>query len=672
MPESIQENKLEDKKLKTSPNNEKELLNYILDTWEISNNSRIQWKLDKEEGLKLYYGIKAKKDFPFENCANLHVPLVRTIADTLHSNIMGSIAEAKPVSTIPVGPEDAAKSRKIEKLLNWQFTTQVDYTDMVDKIVQSCLVYDHAAVKIRYVVEHDKNKKLYDGLKVDVLPVERFLFPPDALDDDVEKFDYCIQEIPLTKSDLKKRMNGGMYNKINLEDIPNSGLSQTQIGKETKSLLENIREIQSGLISDVISSKRGYLTVLEWYGNYDLDGDGIDELLMVSVLLETKQVLRVVNWNFPKPFVMIRAIPILDKPVGESVADLLGRINNELNTIHNQRVDAVTFQNIPFFFFDPMSGFNPNNLHLVPGLGIPTNGPPSQAVYFPTLNMSRPEMYKEEELLFLMAERQLGAGANTQGILNPKRISATEINIIDRRAGIRFLTIFNRIKKGLKKLFNLALILDKEKLPPETQVRITGIGAATHLFDTLKREDIQANVDIIINGNSIVDEQAEKQEQMQVYQIGLLNPLVQRDTNALYELTRDTFSKLGVQRVDAYLRRPEDSIPKSPDEEHNLFLQEEEVRPVISENVQYHLEQHAAFINSENFKLLSRKGQLLAIRHYSETERMRVILEQLEKINQINQINSMMLKTAVTGEMPEEVTGRPPQNEPRTNRIPTK
>src|SRR3990167_6960504 len=83
--------------------------------YDSANAARQKWLQDKEDGLKLYWGIRKSKDFPFKNCANLHVPLIRTIADTLHSNIMGSIDTEKPISIMPVGPEDVPKARRVEK-----------------------------------------------------------------------------------------------------------------------------------------------------------------------------------------------------------------------------------------------------------------------------------------------------------------------------------------------------------------------------------------------------------------------------------------------------------------------------------------------------------------------------------------------------------------------------
>src|SRR3990167_10692504 len=149
--DELAENKQEKSaRIKLNPDQEKKLLAHIQIAWEQADGARVEWLKDKQEGLSLYWGLRRAKDFPFKNCANLHVPLIRTMAETLHSNIMGSIDTDKPATISPVGPEDAPKARKAQKLINWQFTTQVDWHQLVDNIVQSSLIYGLAPVKVRY------------------------------------------------------------------------------------------------------------------------------------------------------------------------------------------------------------------------------------------------------------------------------------------------------------------------------------------------------------------------------------------------------------------------------------------------------------------------------------------------------------------------------------------
>lgn len=622
-----------------------ELMKQVELQWQISNAARVKWMNDRQEGLQLYWGIRRPKDFPFRNAANVHIPLIRTIMDTLHANIMGSVDIDNPARIIPVGQEDVAKARKIEKLLNWQFQTQIDYGDLVDKSVHSALLYGIAPLKLRYVIEKEDGKKTYDGLKWEILPPERFMIPPDASDSNVNDMDYIIHEVTMSKSDLKKRMMSGRYVRLSDEELNRTGENVTRHRREWDDFFESIRSIYSGIESiNITTPEKRYATVFEWYGNYDYNNDGIEEPIMCSVLKDHRRLLRAVKWNRKRPFVLIDFSYILNRAHGESVPEILKILNQELNTLHDLNIDALTLANMPYFFFDPVAGYTPDDIRLAPGVGIPTNGPPQQAIYFPQMNTKFNEMSRAEQDLVSYGERMLGAGANVQGIMQPKRITATEIQTIDRRSGIRFLTLFNRIRKGLEQVFRLALEYDKEYMPKELQVRITGINDDKPVFDTFKRSDLEAEVDIIVNGNSVLDQQADTQEMAQLYQVGMQNPLIQRSETAMYELTRDLFKKLGAKRIDAYLHKPKDQLPVAPEVENNLFMQEEDSTPHLAENVQEHLKSHAELINSDNFKLLSKKGQMLLVKHYQATMRMQAALQQQQLVQQGQQVNAELMQ----------------------------
>src|SRR3990167_5022023 len=421
---------------------ENSLIKKVLNDYETANSQRTEWLKKKARGLELYWGVRdQEKTFPFKNCADVKVPLIRTLKETLHSNVWASFDIDEPFNVLPVGLEDVEKARKVRKFINWQFTNEIDFQEVLDGVLDHSLVYGHAVLKTSYLKEVRMRKtegpegvqeatpeSVFDGIKVDLINPEDFLFPPYACHNNVQELDYVIHEIPMTSSDIRRRMASGQYRQVKL-DKPRSGAgaySPNDISiQDVKNRHVGIYAFDTGPDSRMSENKHHH--VIEWYGFYDIDDDGIEENIMVTMLKDSRQILRMVVWDINRPFVVIRFSPLTNSPWGESVADLLGQINEELNTLHNQRVDAVTLNNIPYGFYDPLSGFDPENIQLVPGLMIPTNGPPSNAVHFPVHNAIRPEMYREEEMLAAYAERLIGAGANIQGTENSSTISATEV-----------------------------------------------------------------------------------------------------------------------------------------------------------------------------------------------------------------------------------------------------
>ena len=380
---------------------------------------------------------------------------------------------------------------------------------------------------------------------------------------------------------------------------------------------------------------------------------------MVAMLLDSRKILRMVSWDISRPFRLIRFSPIFNTPFGESVPDLLGRLNEELNTLHNQRVDAVTINNIPFGFFDPASGFDPEKMEMAPGVFYPTNGRPSDAVYFPPSQPVKPEMYREEELLLTYAERLLGAGANVQGGAQPRRTSATEIATIDRRTGIRFFTIFKRIQEGLEEVGKLVLELDQKFMPPIKQIRVMGANdyplfERRVTFDSIQKDEMQGKFDVVAVGESLADQEANKQEQLAIYQLGTSNPLIAMDPESLYELTKDTLMALGDKNIGAHLKKPQVSVPQNPEDEHNRMAQGERVDPVQGENYDYHLAKHGEFINSPQFLLIPEGAQIEVMRHYQNTIRVKQLHMQLLQLQQ----QQMMVQSKAQQEQQESSLDR--------------
>lgn len=619
----------EEKRTQISDEKRIALCSQVLLDYENANNEIESWKSKKAEGLRLLLDLLPEKNRPFKNCANLNVPLIRTVLETLHSNIINSFDYDLPVEAVPVGPEDVARARKINRFLNWQFTNEIPAFELYDKLASTILTYGHAVAKIRYIRQENEGEVLFDGVRIDVPNVEDVLFPHDAPTANVDEMDFIIHRIYMSRSDINERIKSGTFENVKLPEKLTDDRVPDTLDYERKRYLN---------LSNLFRGQRENMPeVLEWHGYYDLNDDGINEKLVVTVLKQTKQILKIRQWKGSRPFEILRVSPIVNSPWGESVSDLLMHINQELNTLHNQRVDAVSITNMPFGFYDPLSGV-PTVLDLEPGKLYPVNGAPNNAVYFPTMSVVRPEMYREEELLFSYAERLLGAGANVQGITNQRRTSATEIATVDRRAGVRFFTLFMRFREGIGRIAKKVFELDQKHFPPEKQVRIMGVQDApfigkTHFpFEKFTDEQMQGKVDIVIRGRSVLDVQAEKQEKLQVYQLALLNPIVQTDPMNVYNLTVDTLQALGVKNIDRYLKPPAQGVPKTPEEEHNLVAQGEEIEINLLDDFTNHLDKHSKFLASEQFKMLPKQYQTSMYKHYAQTVKVKQILDEQEEL----------------------------------------
>jgi hypothetical protein len=139
--------------------------------------------------------------------------------------------------------------------------------------------------------------------------------------------------------------------------------------------------------------------------------DGIDEELVAWVEDRSKRVIRVtylerVGPGGKRPFVLKKFIPQL-VPMEKALGEILYGLNNELDYIHNQRLDYGTIQNLPFFFYRASSGLNPVQLKLGPGMGVPVDDPQGD-VNFPRVSGGTGYGFQEEAQVTRYAENASG------------------------------------------------------------------------------------------------------------------------------------------------------------------------------------------------------------------------------------------------------------------------
>ena len=75
------------------------LLNFLQESVQSSVDSRSDWQQGLETWYKQYKGILKSKNFPWEGCSNLHIPITGIIIDTLVSRMINPIFGTQPFVT---------------------------------------------------------------------------------------------------------------------------------------------------------------------------------------------------------------------------------------------------------------------------------------------------------------------------------------------------------------------------------------------------------------------------------------------------------------------------------------------------------------------------------------------------------------------------------------------
>ena len=151
--------------------NQDEVAEYIHREVDDALSLRTTWQADLEKWYKSYRGIVDTKDFPWEGCSNLWVPITATIIDTMLARLTNPIFSVKPFVTVkgasapkrkagddldagnPAGAKqeglsDYEKARDIEHMLHFVLNKRIDIYPIVLDWLKDALIYGRGTIKI--------------------------------------------------------------------------------------------------------------------------------------------------------------------------------------------------------------------------------------------------------------------------------------------------------------------------------------------------------------------------------------------------------------------------------------------------------------------------------------------------------------------------------------------
>lgn len=116
-----------------------QVLDDFAEDWEGSSERRRQIEMD----TRIFTGNLPAKDFPFQNCANAHVPIMLTNIQRLQCRIESEVFGdwTSVAAVVPVGPGDEDVAEILTQHLTWQLREQIpDFERQCKRGVQMYLV----------------------------------------------------------------------------------------------------------------------------------------------------------------------------------------------------------------------------------------------------------------------------------------------------------------------------------------------------------------------------------------------------------------------------------------------------------------------------------------------------------------------------------------------------
>ena len=541
-----------------------------------------------------------------------------------------------------------------------------------------------AAIEIK--VLETQLQVLVDREEVTEVPSVELLDPVDVIaparsGQDIQKIPWVQHRLWLFEEDLRRKAKSGRFDAKAVEDLLRESAPEGEDVLSDASGIRRSRDETEGVDGQGESSVTAeQYEILEDYRRYDVDDDGLLEEVVVWISPKLRN--RLLGWDYldnvyahgKRPLIVGRYFPIPFRFYGLSFPEIVRNIQEEINTIHNQRVDFGTLQNLPWYFYRSSSMQAPVPMEIRPGLGIPLENPATD-VLVPHFQGSSAFGQAEEALLYQYFERLTGLTDLALG-RQPNRVGATRtatgVASLLSEAGLRFKTSMSAFQRFWMEVFSHILALDQQYLPPGKEFRVTG--KYPERIRIADRNEISGRYDIRLAATTEVLNREIMREDSATILTTLANPAwVQAGLvgiRGVDRVLRDFLRAYG-KDPDFYLETPANEVVRSPDEELAILVSGGDIRPNPAEDSQSHLARHQEQLrNPEILQVISEEQVSKLRKHVISTTQMAQALSMAMSLQSKGPVAGPQARNALIGQVaPQRPTANtslpgPSQGEP--------
>lgn len=433
---------------------EDRLRNYLFDELTRAESER-QGHIDglKEE-IDAYEALPARgKATPWEGAASITVPVIASMVDAtfprLHSTVFGATTV---ISVEELLGEFAHHVKAWEDGLNWSMNNELEIASVANDWILETVIHGTGIVKLGWErVEREVLRYNDDGdmteKQLEVLinqPVlrhvsqEDFYVPYTA--NSIPRAPWCGERLRELWGDIKIKEESGLYK--NIEALQNS----TEIDSPE---YEHHREG----IEDRVPEWNDEYEIFELWVDFDLEGDGLPQPLLVNYHWKSNTLLRVQAHPYnhgKKPYFKIVYFPRHDRFYGVGLARQLLPIQEEITAIHRQRLDNGTVANSRMWKVVSGSRADQSFEGVAPGLKIKVDSL-DEIDALPIGDVS-PSSFENENMALRYAQQRSGISDFMMGTDVGQaggRQTATQIVTMLQEARTRFNWTLDQIRAAL-------------------------------------------------------------------------------------------------------------------------------------------------------------------------------------------------------------------------------
>lgn len=436
--------------------------------------SRECWERDLEEWTKLAMQVREPKTWPWRDASNVKYPILSTAAMQFAARAYPSLVpqDGKIVKSVVVGKdptgEKLEKANRVSTYMSWQLLHDMDdWEEDMDKLLIMLPIVGTVFKKTYFDKATEKIKSCM------VLPKNLVV---DNWATSIESAERVSEVLQMTPRVLKERQNQEIFLDVDL------GTPTTP----DKLLQGNTKPYAK------IDETTPY-TLIEQHTYLDLDDDGYAEPYIVTFHLETGTILRIVarfdgeNVIRGKDDKVVKITPtqyytkfsFVPNPDGSfysiGFGMLLGPLNESVNTLINQLIDAGTISNLQSGFIGKGLRIKSGDTAFRPGEWKPVNATGDdlrkQIVPLPAKDPSS-VLFQLMTALTTSAKELASVAEIFVGKMPGQNTPATTTMASIEQGMKVFTAVYKRIYRSLQAEFYKIYELDGKYVDPDTYVRV--------------------------------------------------------------------------------------------------------------------------------------------------------------------------------------------------------
>ena len=595
----------------------KKIVKYFSDCVEECKRQRIGIIENKKRAIMNYEGIK-EGNGPWAGSSNVSTMITTIAADLMQSKLFPMVWNPDLLHFVGREKHDDMVAENNKVLMQWALTK--DMEDTQDKAYEGLwrlVVEGGIQVKvswevyypfvtraipekvdsrgeIQYKIQYDQVKR--ERPRWDFKDLDRVYFPVNA--GNVREAEYIIEEAYFTYPQILEMKEKGLlapdFDVTVLKQKLDQMLDPKSI-QETRNQALGVTQYVDRVDSYPIKTYEGCI-------KYDINDDRLrEECIFITFpdleLYASGKPLHCVSKIGARPWVIKGFLGRPNTMLGKGVPEIVYHLHNEMDAIHNQRIDAGNMVIAPFFFYRPASGFEPKNIAVRPATGIPVDDP-KRDVFFPDYNAGRLSVsFQEEQLIMQLIQMVTNVSDPMLGRELANRPTARGTLAVISQSDQRFTPLAMRVVKVFSDLITKTRRMYEENLDPSIAQRVLGTSGKQHWL-RLSPEMIAGDYDAYMDVDLSTQNQAlESQVDQLLYSSMVNDPYVNQNPAYAWELRANYLKAMGKKNVEKIIG-PKPDYQMSPgdiDDENMSMLQEQEVQINENDDDLAHINSHAEF-----------------------------------------------------------------------------